>query len=221
MSFSDWSTTDDGYRDIIVDRLKEFKEDHEALILQELDITSPMYTLAFNSLTVSVAWIEDLIRYIDSTYKEYTESKFSARKAWSITTRLARTLLTTIDKPRSGIVRSLRTKKPLLMKQSIFFSTIKSIDEMQKLSQGGLKNSPVVAIELVKFLAKNTNVDAIDTLNSEVSTLKEENKKLKSLVNELSTKVTEAVKNINNCNNSVANQKNLIGGLDKRIQKLE
>ena len=107
------------------------------------------------------------------------------------------------------------------MKQSIFFSTIKSIDEMQKLSQGGLKNSPVVANELVKFLAKNTNVDAIDTLNSEVSTLKEENKKLKSLVNELSTKVTEAVKNINNCNNSVANQKNLIGGLDKRIQKLE
>jgi len=86
------------------------------------------------------------------------------------------------------------------------------------LSQGGLKNSPVVANELVKFLAKNTNVDAIDTLNSEVSTLKEENKKLKSLVN---TKVTEAVKNINNCNNSVANEKNLIGGLDKRIQKLE
>ena len=116
MSFSDWSTTDDGYRDIIVDRLKEFKEDHEALILQELDITSPMYTVAFNSLTVSVAWIEDLIRYIDSTYKEYTESKFSARKAWSITTRLARTLLTTIDKPRSGIAQSLRTKKNLLMK---------------------------------------------------------------------------------------------------------
>ena len=221
MSYGDWSTTDDGYRDIIVDRLKEFKEDHEALILQQLDISSPMYTVAFNSLTVSVAWIEELIRYIDSTYKEYTESKFSSKKAWSITTRLAKTLLTSIDKPRSGIVRSLRTKKPLLMKQSIFYSTIRSIDEMQKLSLGGLKNSPVVANELVKFLAKNTNVDAIDSLNTEVSNLREENKKLKSLVSELSTKVTEAVKNINNCNNSVANHKNLIGGLDKRIQKLE
>ena len=54
---------------------------------------------------------------------------------------------------------------------------MKSIDEMQKLSQGGLNKSPIVANELVKFCTKNTNVDAIDTLNSEVSTLKEENKK--------------------------------------------
>ena len=53
---------------------------------------------------------------------------------------------------------------------------MKSIDEMQKLSQGGLNKSPIVANELVKFCTKNTNVDAIDTLNSEVSTLKEENK---------------------------------------------
>lgn len=79
-SYSDWSTTDDGYRDIIVDRLKEFKEDHEALILRRLDISSPMYTVAFNALTVSVSWIEELIQYIDATHKEYTESKFSQKR---------------------------------------------------------------------------------------------------------------------------------------------
>ena len=144
--------------------------------MQQLDISSPMYTVAFNSLIVSVSWIEKLLRYIDATYKEYTESKFNPKKAWSVTTRLARKLLTTIDKPRSGIVRSLRTKKPRLMKQAILYSTIKSLDKMQKLAQGGLKNSPVVANELVKFLARNTKVEAIDKLQQQVSTLSAENK---------------------------------------------
>ena len=129
--------------------------------------------------------------------------------------------MTTIEKPRSGIVRSLRTKKPLLMKQSIFYSTVKSIDEMQKLALGGLKNSPVVANELVKFLAKNTNVEAIDSLNVEVKNLQEDNRKLRNLVLDLTAKANEASKIANDVTNGISNNKNLISALDKRIGKLE
>ena len=180
-----------------------------------------MYTVAFNSLTMSVSWIEELLRYIYSMFKEYTESKFNQKKAWSVTTRLARALLTTIDKPPSGIVRSLRTKKPRLMKQAIFYSTIKSLDEMQKLAQGGLKNSPVVANELFKFLARNTNVEAIDKLQQQVPTLSSENQKLRNDMNELKSKVAEAIKACNTCNNNYDKQKSHIGSLEKRVQKLE
>ena len=107
------------------------------------------------------------------------------------------------------------------MKQSIFYATVKSIDEMQKLALGGLKNSPVVANELVKFLAKNTNVEAIDSLNVEVKNLQEDNRKLRNLVSDLTAKANEASKIANNATNAISNHKNLISALDKRIGKLK
>ena len=108
-----------------------------------------------------------------------------------------------------------------MMKQSIFYATVKSLDEMQKLALGGLKNSPVVANKLVKFLAKNTNVEAIDSLKEDVKSLNEENQKLRNLVSDLASKANEASKIANNTTNVISNHKNLITALDKRVGKLE
>ena len=88
-----------------------------------LDMKSPMYTVAYASLTASVSWLEEFIRYIDETYNDHVESKFSSKKARNITTRLGRTLLSTITEPRSGLSRSFRSRKPLQIKQAIFYST--------------------------------------------------------------------------------------------------
>lgn len=156
-SFICWDKPDDGYRDTILDKLHEFEEDRLRYIQDEItDATSPFYLVAYNSLTTSVAWVQQLVRYIDDTYKEYTESKFDPQRAWHITTRLAKVLIEVIAKPRTGILRSLKAKDPKQMKRSTFFSTIKSLEAMKKLSHIGFKISPVVAGELVKFLAKNT-----------------------------------------------------------------
>lgn len=49
---------------------------------------------------------------------------------------------------------------------------------MQSISQAGFKNSPIVSQELIKFLAKKTNVEAIDRLSGELLVLRTENNKL-------------------------------------------
>ena len=90
---------------------------------------------------------------------------------------------------------------------------------MQKLAQGGLKNSPVVANELVKFLARNTNVEAIDKLQQQVSTLSAENQKLRSDINDLKARVSEAIKASNMCNNNYDKQKHTIASLEKMCSK--
>ena len=79
-NYADWALTDDSFRDTILASLQQFKDDHSILIDQELKIASPFHTVAFTSFQVSVSWIEEFIRYIDSTFKEYTESKFSTKK---------------------------------------------------------------------------------------------------------------------------------------------
>ena len=124
-TYADWNITDNGFRDTLLRELKEFKEDHIRMLRDTLDMKSPMYTVAYASLGASVSWLEEFIRYMDETYNEYVESKFSSKKAWNITTRLARTLLSTIAEPRTGLSRSFRSRKPLQIKQAIFYSTLK------------------------------------------------------------------------------------------------
>lgn len=220
-AFADWNASDDGFRDTLLARLNEFQEDHSNLLHEDLDISSPLFMIANNALISSVAWLDQWIRYIDDTYKEYTESKFNPKKAWHITTRLARSLMSAIAEPRSGIGRSLRTKKPLQMKQAIFFSTVRSLDTIKRMSHVGFKNSPIVANELVKCLAKNTNVEAIERLKSDLDTLRGENRSLKSQISEITAKANEAGKVANGANNKADQQKNRMDDLAKKIQKLQ
>ena len=107
------------------------------------------------------------------------------------------------------------------MKNSIFYTTVRSLDLAETTAHGGLKNSPVVANELVKFLAKNTNVDAIDRLEAELATIRLENSKLKTLVHEYNQKAAEALKVSNAANNKADQQKNAVAALEKRVKKLE
>ena len=212
-----------------MEKLYEFEEDHLRYIQDEIpDATSPLYSVAYNSLTTSVSWVQQIVRYIDDTYKEYTESKFDASRAWHITTRLAKVLLEIIAEPRTGILRSLKAKNPKQMKRSTFFSTTKSLETMKKLSHIGFKNSPVVAGELVKFLAKNTQVESIEKLKREVKELTEANKRLRGALKSVWDDAAEAKKTANRENNkaddankAVANLKRALDALDTRVKKLE
>lgn len=160
-----------------------------------------MYIVAHASLTISVYWMEEFIRFIDDTYNECVDSKFNSKKAWNITTRLARTLLMAISEPRSGLSKYFRTRKPRQIKETVFHSTLKSLEIMTDLSKSGFQNSPIVANEIVKFLAKNTQVEAIDGLTKELADMKRDHEKMKMDLKEALDKVSESAKISNAANN--------------------
>ena len=165
--------------------------------------------------------MEEFIRFMDDTYNEYADSKFNAKKAWNITTRLARTLLIAISEPRSGLRKDFRTQKPRQIKETIFHSSLKSLDIMTNLSKSGFQNSPIVANELVQFLTKNTQVGAIERLTKELTDLKRDKDKMRRDLKEALDKVTECAKISNGANNKSDQAKSNYEGLAKRVKKLE
>ena len=219
--YEDWKTSETGYRDFLVEALKTYKSTHIQFLRSELSTSSTMYQLAYESVLFSVGWLEDLVRYIYETYKEYTETRLNAKKAWSITTRLARALLNDISKPRNSIRSSLKTQNKKQMKRVSFYGSLKSLDRMMDISEVGFKNSPIVSNELVKVLAKNTNIAAIEQLQIEFKGLQHENDRLRSELAEVKSKAIESSKIANGANNKSDTAKNDVAALTKRVQKLE
>ena len=107
------------------------------------------------------------------------------------------------------------------MKLLSFYGSLKSLDRMLAISEIGLKNSPIVSNELVKVLAKNTNIAAIEQLQSEFKGLQQENDRLRSELAEVKSKAIEASKIANGANNKSDAAKNDVAALTKRVQKVE
>ena len=89
------------------------------------------------------------------------------------------------------------------------------------ISDVGFKNSPIVSNELVKVLAKNTNIAAIEKLQTEFSAIQRENDKLRSELADAKAKANEAIKIANAANNKSDAAKSDAAGLGKRVLKLE
>lgn len=161
------------------------------------------------------------MRYLDEVFEEYTESKFDRRRAWNITTRLGMTLLEHIAVPRMGVRNAFQNRNRTQMKQITFFGTLQSFDRMSDIHKMGFKNCPIVANELVKVLAKNTQVEAIDNLKGEVSSIRSEIGRIKSDASDLKSKTSESVKLANAANNKSDQIKDNVQNLSKRVKTLE
>ena len=131
------------------------------------------------------------------------------------------TLLEHIAIPRMGVRNAFQNRNRTQMKQVTFFGTLQSLDRMVEIHKAGFKNSPIVASELVKVLAKNTQVEAIETLKGEASSLHSSLQKVKNDVIEVRNKVAESTKLSNSANNKADQTKDNVQNLTKRGKKLE
>lgn len=92
---------------------------------------------------------------------------------------------------------------------------------MTDIHKTGFKNCPIVANELVKVLAKNTQVEAIDNLKGDVSAIRSELGRLKSDATDIKSKANESVKLANAANNKSDQIKENVQNLSKRVKALE
>jgi hypothetical protein len=66
---------------------------HKQLVTNCMLPKSPLQATASLSRTYSISWIEAFIIFIDATYDELTQAKFSSVRGWSLITRLAYRIL--------------------------------------------------------------------------------------------------------------------------------
>ena len=170
-SWDEWDLPNDGYRDRLNVELHLFKVGHQETLDHELEHLSPFHNLCVLALTESVAWVDGLIKFVDDTFNEYSRSRYGHKKAWHITTRLAKSLIDKVAMPRNSIHNTFAIKKPSQVSKSISFASLRSLDLMMGIMEVNFKNSPIITAELSKFLALNTNYEAIEQMQKKMNSL--------------------------------------------------
>ena len=213
-NYKNWNDPSSGYKNRLKKELENFRRAHLSTIRERIATRNPLYHLATSSLTESISWVTGLINYIDNTYEEYSAGKFGTAKAWHVTTKLAMALILEVGKPREGSLNSFEAGDSSSMAKVIFYSVLKSLDTMNEIAALDYRDSPIVSTELVKFLSLNTSVEAVDRLESQSSTLKDDMK-------QMTKDVTTATRAAHSVGNKGDELKKVVDSLKKRIEKLE
>jgi hypothetical protein len=214
ITWADWDFPDTGLRQALNNELEIFKNSHRLEIENTLDQDSRVYAIACLALSDSVSIVEALIKFIDDFVKHLTTAKFSFKKAFHVTTRLLKRILTEIFVPRQGVLKTFKTGNMEATAVSIFWSTIRSLDIALGFKRTGFENLHIVSSELVKFLLVNTGYESISGLEVKVATLEGQ-------VSELSKTVKNADKSALTASNKSDELKKLCDALTKRVTKLE
>jgi len=178
-SWDEWDLPNDGFRDRLNVELHLFKNGHLETLDNELTHLSPFHNLCVLALTESVAWVDSLIKFVHDTYNEYSRSRYGHRKAWHITTRLAKSLIEKVATPRNSIHNSFTINKPSQVSKSITYASLRSLDLMMEIIRVNFKNSPIITAELSKFLALNTNYEAVEQVQKKLVAIESEHASMK------------------------------------------
>jgi hypothetical protein len=180
----------------------------------QFEAGTPVYHLASLTITRSVGWLKGLKDFIDGYYKELTKGKFGTKKAWHVTTRLAKRLLVKVAAPHVGVIEALHASDLTHIAGIIFWASLRSLDIMERIQGNHFKNDPLVSSELVKFLAINTGFEAIEQLKSAVDG---HDIVLKDTVKS----ATSADKAATTASNKAGEARKAVDSLIRRIDKLE
>jgi hypothetical protein len=93
-AWSDWDYPDRGLWQSLNHELEIFNCSHRLEIENTLDKDSCVYAIACLALSDVLSIIESLVKFIDTFVKQLTTAKFSIKKDFHITTRLAKRILT-------------------------------------------------------------------------------------------------------------------------------
>jgi hypothetical protein len=166
------------------------------------------------ALSDSVSIIEALITFIDDFVKHLSTAKFSVKKAFHVTSRLAKRILTEMYEPRQGILKSFKAGNLEQTSASIFWATIRSLDIGLGFKRTGLENLHIVSSELVKFLLVNTGYESISGLETKVAFLEAQAVDLQKIAKNSEKSAVTA-------SNKSDELKRTCDALIKRIAKLE
>jgi hypothetical protein len=153
-TWGEWDHQHTGYRDTLKKGLSDFATSHRETIDIAFgdEATSKAYAVAILSLNKSVSIIEAWISFIDDYVKTLTIAKFNHKKAFHVTTMLARRLIIAIFEPQIGVLKTFKAGNMGQVSNAIFWSTLWALDVAIEIKRIGFANHALVSAELVKFL---------------------------------------------------------------------
>jgi hypothetical protein len=214
-SYQEWDDPATGYHIRLQEELANFEDIHGTYLEEYFAYkTGQGNSISPLALTESMGWIEGLVTFIDTYYRELTKAKFGAPKAWHVTTRLAKRILDKVGTTRQSAQGGFEAGNAVKICQNIVWAVLKAHDVMAEYKRLSFKNHPSVATELVKFLAINTSFEAIKKLVTKAVVLEAE---VASMKKEVSSSVKAAASAANKADEAKTQSDSLV----KRVAKLE
>ena len=212
-TWAEWDHQHTGFRDTLKTGLTAFATVHREAIDTTFgdDPTSNAYAVAILSLNESVSIIE---AFIDDYVKSLTIAQFNHKKAFHVTTMLARRLMIAIFEPRAGVLKNFKDGDMDQTSKAVFWSTLRSLDVALEIKRIGFANHTLVSAELVKFLTVNSGVEVTEQLELRIEELKTQLKASHKAV-------VSAEKASISASNKADEAKKAHAALERRVAKLE
>jgi hypothetical protein len=211
---SDWDEAESGFRAKLDEELIAFKTSHQERIEEVYEAETRAYNLAVLSLTESISFIEGFMKFIDDYMKHLTQAKFGVKKAFHVTTRLAKGMWIALAEPRNGVMKMFKAGSLPQIGSTIFWANLRSLDRAMSIKRNGFKNDPIVSGELVKVLAVNTGIETIEVLETKVKDLQGE-------LGQAKANAAASIKAATSASNKADKNKTRLEAFKKRFEKVE
>jgi hypothetical protein len=170
-----WSDGGHGMKPWMTARVAVVRKSILQDIANTLSSGSLAYQVAVDALSRSVAWVNLLMTFIDSSYESlHVHSKFTKEQAWSLLTQLVTRIFTDMAKVREGVLMSLRTQDEESTCAAVLWTVFQTHDKMDEFFNANISDHPSVSSEYVKFLASNSGFEQVDKLETQVTKLQKD-----------------------------------------------
>ena len=116
----------------------------EATMLEDRALSETGRSLVLNCLISSVSFMDGLIHYVNTTYRELTRSRYSHKKAWHLVTSLTRRTLEDSCEPSICVLKTLRTKQEIQASTLIYYASLTSHDVVKERRDLKFSNYPSI-----------------------------------------------------------------------------
>jgi hypothetical protein len=141
-SYQEWDDLGTGYRLWLQEELATFEDIHGTYLDEYFEYgTGQGYSISCLALTESMGWIEGIITFIDTYYRELTKSKCGAAKAWHVTTTcLVKWVLNNVGTFRQSAQGGFEAGNAVKICQNIVWAVLKAHDVMAEYKRLSFKN---------------------------------------------------------------------------------
>ena len=213
-SFSEWDDPNYGFRTRLNDEADNAERTIENAIKDDSSLSDQGKAICINALTISRSFVDLLVRYIDTTYRELRRSKYTEKRAWHLVTSLGCRILTDVYKPRVGKIGIMKSRDPHQVATTVFHACFLSLEVMRQYKDQGFAKHPSIASEYIKFICHNSPFETLELFDSRI-------KGIESLVKDVSQKLTSKDKQLNTTTQKADEGKTKLSNLESRVAKLE
>lgn len=126
------------------------------------------------SINATLIFLTRLFGFVDTIYdKLFTFSKFTAERAWALTTQILDRICKDLFALKEGVAAAMTVEDPASICVHMLWSCFKTHDVMALYMEHNFENHPAISAEYIKFLAgANSRFENVERLEASVIEMK-------------------------------------------------